>query len=211
MNFIRQCHFAPTFIQSRHIPPPSFQTNVTNYVKKTPLFMECYSSIQSCVAVFILLIICNDLPVLVGVQSVEEIVTAVLPWRVRELEDRQEWKIKAVFTQWTAIRRKAFSAYNNFLLQSLTAMVLIRKTTCCSCKAGKKKTPLSCNDRTNNTFQNGLTENLKPHVDLQETLRKIPPMVSPLLLSSCLFSVEQQTLKLWASAHSTFENLPKAH
>lgn len=40
--------------------------------------------------VFILLIICDDLPVLVGVQSVEEIVTAVLPWRVRELEDRQE-------------------------------------------------------------------------------------------------------------------------
>lgn len=33
---------------------------------------------------------CSDLPVLVGVQSVEEIVAAVLPRSVRELEDRQQ-------------------------------------------------------------------------------------------------------------------------
>lgn len=39
---------------------------------------------------FILLMVCDDLPVLVGVESVEEIVTAVLPRSVRELEGRQE-------------------------------------------------------------------------------------------------------------------------
>lgn len=35
----------------------------------------------------------NKLPVLVGVQSVEEIVTAVLVWGVRELKDK--WKEKS--------------------------------------------------------------------------------------------------------------------
>lgn len=75
--------------------------------------------------VFILLIICNDLPVLVGVQSVEEIVTAVLPWCVRELEDRQEWKIKAVFTQQVTTRQKTSNAYNHFVLQFLTAIMLL--------------------------------------------------------------------------------------
>lgn len=42
--------------------------------------------------VFVLLIVCDDLPVLVGVQSVEEIVTAVLPRSVRELEDGRGMK-----------------------------------------------------------------------------------------------------------------------
>lgn len=35
----------------------------------------------------------NKLPVLVGVQSVEEIVTAVLVWSIRELKDK--WKEKS--------------------------------------------------------------------------------------------------------------------
>lgn len=41
---------------------------------------------------------CSDLPVLVRVQSVEEIVTAVLPRSVRELQDRQQREVTAVFT-----------------------------------------------------------------------------------------------------------------
>lgn len=52
--------------------------------------------------VFIPLIICGDLPVLVGVQGVEEIVTAVLPRRVRELrgpERNEKMKILSAFTQ----------------------------------------------------------------------------------------------------------------
>lgn len=48
--------------------------------------------------VLILPTACSDLPVLVGVQSVEEIVTAVLPRSVRELQGRQQWEVRAVFT-----------------------------------------------------------------------------------------------------------------
>lgn len=54
---------------------------------------------------FIALITCADSPVLVGVERVEEVVTAVLPWRVRELQGRQERKIKAVFRRRATIRK----------------------------------------------------------------------------------------------------------
>lgn len=106
VNFIRSIWqfnlvppIPPFFNSKSHISPPSFQAacpKITNYeALRRPLYSwsAAHQSGHVC-SVFILLIICDDLPVLVGVQSVEEIVTAVLPWRVRELEDRQEWKIK---------------------------------------------------------------------------------------------------------------------
>ena len=78
------------------------------------------SSLQLCVwRLFILLIVCGDSPVLVGVQRVEEIVTAVLLRRVRELQDRWERggrEIRVLFAQRTAVRPTSSSAYNHLLL-----------------------------------------------------------------------------------------------
>lgn len=77
-----------------------------------PRFVECHSiNPVACGSLFILLITCDDLPVLVGVQGVEEIVTAVLLRRVGELEDGQEWKIKAVFTQWADPPTESIQSY----------------------------------------------------------------------------------------------------
>lgn len=90
----RQLHFARSLFKVTHIASlvSACMSNVTNYgALRRPLYSWSATHQSSHVwSVFILLIICDDLPVLVGVQSVEEIVTAVLPWRVRELEDRQE-------------------------------------------------------------------------------------------------------------------------
>lgn len=60
------------------------------HTKKICLFMERFSSSRFVCLAFILLIICEDLPVFVGVESIEQIVTAVLPWRVSKLEERVE-------------------------------------------------------------------------------------------------------------------------
>lgn len=66
----------------------------------------------------------------------------------------QTGKIKAVFTQWAAITQKTFNAYNNFLLQSLTAKMLIWKTTCCGYMA-EELCVLTCEDRVNSvSFKN---------------------------------------------------------
>ena len=89
-----QLHFVPSVFRVTHFTSlvSVSRPNVGNYAAlRRPLYSWSATHQSSHVwSVFILLIICGNLPVLVGVQSVEEIVTAVLPWRVRELEDRQE-------------------------------------------------------------------------------------------------------------------------
>lgn len=64
---------------------------------RPPLLRSIHQS-GSVQLVLILPTACSDLPVLVGVESVEEIVTAVLPRSVRELEGRQQSEVRAVFT-----------------------------------------------------------------------------------------------------------------
>lgn len=51
---------------------------------------SCGAAHQPVMKVCALFFIFNNLPVLVGVESVEEIVAAVLVWSVRELKDK--WK-----------------------------------------------------------------------------------------------------------------------
>lgn len=166
--------FAPSLFKVTHFTSliSACMSNVTNHqALRRPLYSWSATHQSSRVRlVFILLIMCDDLPVLVGVQSVEEIVTAVLPWSVRELEDRQEWKIKAVFTQWTAIRQTTFNAYNSFLLQPLTAIALIWKTTCCSHVAEK---PCS---HVMTRLKHSLKENKEISVRWTGNAQKIPPL-----------------------------------
>ena len=173
-------HSAPSLFRVTHFTSliSASVSDITNRgALRRPLYSWSAAHQSSHVRpLFILLIICDDLPVLVGVQSVEEIVTAVLPWRVRELEDRQEWKIKAVFTQRTAIRQRAFNAYNLFLFTVADSDSVHMEN--CSLQLHGWKPLLSCDDRTNNAFQNvfklknSLKENQRPQLHVQETLLK---------------------------------------
>lgn len=78
-----------------NLPPPEAVARPHPFTGAPLRFIHQPGSMQ---LVLILPMACSDLPVLVGVQSVEEIVTAVLPRSVRELQDRQQREVTAVFT-----------------------------------------------------------------------------------------------------------------